>query len=348
MKTINDNNNTDKVRVNPMYRSGSAARLSGVPVETLRVWERRYKLVSPSRSAHGHREYSMDEIKHLSVIKQLVDRGNPIGAIAHLHVDELRAMLDQQPMMQATNATVDYHSRTPVSLIRTFIVARRMSGCLADINRSSGAIDVVGHCSTLQLALKQQDLAADLLLVEISEINQIEDCAIDAVRKQVGAGGVVILYRFARHESVQKLRAAGYLVARIPTDMDELDSLCRLALSVASKKTVNLTLAGDLAEAFPVALFDDQALAAIATAATGIYCECPRHLVEILQMLGSFERYSAQCENRDARDEVVHRQILHATVQARVIIETVLEKVVRVEGLPVPLKEPRSMIGLKR
>ena len=30
----------------PIYRSGMAARLAGIPVETLRVWERRYAVVA--------------------------------------------------------------------------------------------------------------------------------------------------------------------------------------------------------------------------------------------------------------------------------------------------------------
>ena len=32
------------------YRSGAVARLTGIPVQTLRVWERRYKIVGPRKS----------------------------------------------------------------------------------------------------------------------------------------------------------------------------------------------------------------------------------------------------------------------------------------------------------
>ena len=37
------------------YRSGVAARLSGLHPETLRVWERRYAIVGPQRSDGGQR-----------------------------------------------------------------------------------------------------------------------------------------------------------------------------------------------------------------------------------------------------------------------------------------------------
>ena len=46
------------IDTNSFYRSGSAARLSGVPVETLRVWERRYGVTDTSRSEGGRRQYS--------------------------------------------------------------------------------------------------------------------------------------------------------------------------------------------------------------------------------------------------------------------------------------------------
>ena len=67
---------------NTRYRSGAAARLSGVPVETLRVWERRYGVTNPVRSDQGQRQYSFEDVRRLGLIKQLVDAGNAIGAVA--------------------------------------------------------------------------------------------------------------------------------------------------------------------------------------------------------------------------------------------------------------------------
>ena len=74
------------------YRSGVAARLAGIPVETLRVWERRYGVVGPRLSPRGQRLYSSVEIRRLALIKQLVDMGHPIGAIAALPTDALNEM----------------------------------------------------------------------------------------------------------------------------------------------------------------------------------------------------------------------------------------------------------------
>ena len=59
-----------------LYRSGVAARLAGVPVNTLRVWERRYKVVGPSLSTGRQRLYSLADVRRLTLIKQLVDMGH--------------------------------------------------------------------------------------------------------------------------------------------------------------------------------------------------------------------------------------------------------------------------------
>ena len=75
-----------------VYRSGVAARLSGVPVDTLRIWERRYSVIGPQMSAGRQRLYSLADIRRLAMIKQLVDMGHPIGTIASLGTDELLTM----------------------------------------------------------------------------------------------------------------------------------------------------------------------------------------------------------------------------------------------------------------
>ena len=75
-----------------VYRSGIAARLSGVPVDTLRIWERRYSVIGPRLSAGRQRLYSTADIRRLTLIKQLVDMGHPIGTIASLGLEALSSM----------------------------------------------------------------------------------------------------------------------------------------------------------------------------------------------------------------------------------------------------------------
>ena len=72
------------------YRIGAVARLTGIAADTLRVWERRYGVVRPQRSAKGGRRYSRDDVLRLALIKRLVDAGHAIGSVANLEGPELQ------------------------------------------------------------------------------------------------------------------------------------------------------------------------------------------------------------------------------------------------------------------
>jgi DNA-binding transcriptional MerR regulator len=73
------------------YPIGTAARLAGIPPETLRIWERRYQFLEPGRSVGGHRLYSEDDVALLRSVKRLVDSGMRIGAVSGMPHDEIRA-----------------------------------------------------------------------------------------------------------------------------------------------------------------------------------------------------------------------------------------------------------------
>ncbi|MEB0015213.1 MerR family transcriptional regulator, partial [Glaciimonas sp. Cout2] len=79
--------------------------------------------------------------------------------------------------------------------------------------------------------------------------------------------------------------------ARVPPDLEEIVLLCETALAAHPSAVVVARGAG--AVPGPRRL-DEQALTELMAAGNKVECECPRHLSEILLMLGSFERYSAQ------------------------------------------------------
>lgn len=75
-------------------RIGQVASATGIPVETLRVWERRYQVVTPERGPRGGRLYTDAHIARLRRIKQLVERGHPIGQVAGLDEAQLETVLE--------------------------------------------------------------------------------------------------------------------------------------------------------------------------------------------------------------------------------------------------------------
>lgn len=59
----------------PIYNIGVVARMTGIPVATLRVWERRYSFPKSSRTPGGHRLYSEKELVRLKWVKSNIDEG---------------------------------------------------------------------------------------------------------------------------------------------------------------------------------------------------------------------------------------------------------------------------------
>ncbi|GAS92934.1 MerR family transcriptional regulator [Mycolicibacterium brisbanense] len=60
-----------------------AAELSGVPTQSLRLWER-HGLLSPSRTEGGTRRYSADDLTRIRRITTLVAAGVNIAGIARI------------------------------------------------------------------------------------------------------------------------------------------------------------------------------------------------------------------------------------------------------------------------
>ena len=77
----------------PTYRIGAVAKLTGIPGDTLRIWVRRYSVVTPRRTETGARLYTRDDVDRLSLIKRLVDFGDAIGAVAGLSSEQLEQRL---------------------------------------------------------------------------------------------------------------------------------------------------------------------------------------------------------------------------------------------------------------
>jgi len=74
------------------YPIRAAAQLTGLPLDTLRAWERRYAAVVPSRSPRG-RIYSEEQIKRLVLLRQAVERGHAIGQVAGIQDRALADLL---------------------------------------------------------------------------------------------------------------------------------------------------------------------------------------------------------------------------------------------------------------
>ena len=82
--------------------------------------------------------------------------------------------------------------------------------------------------------------------------------------------------------------------------------------------------------------FDDATLTDLAGLSSTIACECPRHVVELLMQLPSFEDYSADCEHRNPADAALHSYLKRVAGASRALFESALKRVAIQEGLILP------------
>ncbi len=322
-----------------VYRSGVAARLSGVPVDTLRIWERRYSVIGPKLSAGRQRLYSMPDIRRLAMIKQLVDLGHPIGTIASLGTDELLGMQAVTRSLQVISpgrAVSGERSEIKVALVGPLLAGEHFAKAL-----SGGVLKATGRwADPANAVLALKDVIADIAIIELPTIRDADLGLVAAIKAACGAASAIVLYRFAPSAMVRRMRLAGHAMARSTSDPAELETIC---LDVARRPRLD---AGDALRLLESAQpkpprFDERTLAELFGASSTIECECPRHLVDLVMNLGGFERYSAECASRSPSDALLHLDLQRAAALARYIMEQALERVAIAEGLALPPPAPK-------
>jgi hypothetical protein len=323
-----------------VYRSGVAARLAGVPVDTLRIWERRYAVIGPRQSAGRQRLYSLADIRRLTMIKQLVDTGHPIGTLAALGTDALLAMqaaafsLHYSGARRAGNAEP---GETRIALVGPMLVGERFVEVL-----NGGTLKVTGRCADVAMApAALREVQADIVIIDLPSLRDADLGRVASIKAACGATTAIVLYRFAPSALVRRLRMAGHAVARATSDPAEIEAICMGLLRHPG------TGAGDPLRMLQAAQphpprFDENFLADVAGQSRIIDCECPRHLADLVLNLGGFERYSAECASRSPADVVLHLELQRAAGIARSIMEQALEAVAIAEGIALP-EPPASL-----
>lgn len=74
---------------------GALSMATGVPVETIRTWERRYGFPSSERNDAGHRIYELDTIEHLRLITAILAQGYRPSQLEGQSREELEELLDK-------------------------------------------------------------------------------------------------------------------------------------------------------------------------------------------------------------------------------------------------------------
>ena len=310
------------------YRIGAVSRLTGVPADTLRVWERRYGVATPVRTASGTRLYAPEDVARLTLIKRLVERGDAISRVASLSLDELRERLRGEGLARGGDA-----AGRPCRVVA-------MGGLLADRLGQAGSradgVEFVGVFRERRaLAEGAAALSPDVIIMEYPTLHAEQVQEIGTLLAQSGAQRAIVVYNFASRSTLARLNSRRIIPWRAPADPFELRRWCAGtsggAVQVAAADGEGMEV--DVSRPIPERRFDDEALARIMAMSTTVRCECPHHLADLVANLLAFEAYSRECESRNAEDAALHAHLHATTAHCRSLIEAALARVIAAEGI---------------
>lgn len=314
------------------YRSGKAARLAGMPVTTLRIWERRYGIVAPPTTASGQRLYSEDDVRRLVRIKALVDRGYAIGSIARLDEQQL-AELEASNGQRAMRARADDEPVVLGLAVVGDVLPERLAEYAGELGLQGlqvrASYPSIGDFEAARARGAKVD--AQILLVEVPGL--WDETAEQVLRMTHGGGfrAAAVIYPFGSNGAAASLHLAGVRVYRRPGNRTELRQLLSDMRRECERERA-VSLGGERVRR----RFDDRHLVSLSGSAAPIACECPRHIVDLILQLDAFETYSDSCANDSPADRVLHRLLGDIANHARHAFESALEQIAAGHGKPEP------------
>jgi MerR family transcriptional regulator, light-induced transcriptional regulator len=77
------------------FRINQVAKMTGLSKEVLRIWEKRYRLLSPERGANRYRLYSEQDLELLKYLVREIENGQSIGELASLGKSEILTRMEE-------------------------------------------------------------------------------------------------------------------------------------------------------------------------------------------------------------------------------------------------------------
>jgi DNA-binding transcriptional MerR regulator len=296
---------------------GAVTKMTGLSSHTLRKWESRHHVVTPTRSDSGRRLYSQAQIDRLVLLRELVDRGHPISALADQDDDALAALLEQ---VRDTRAAAEAHvAPRRVTLVGHVITAAARAG--AGLFAPETSVELVSSDAATWLAKVEPDSTADVFVLECPTLAKP---LLRRLTTLAAAQRLIVVYGFSSGDSRRALEAAGVLCLKAPIGIAEL--VAHLPLPAPGGRAEPRT-------EVPERRFSDAVIAHVAGLSPTIKCECPQHVAQLLFDLAAFEAYSAECENTHPHDAALHAYLHGVAAAARASFETALERVALAEGI---------------
>lgn len=322
---------SEKSHVPRLYGIGAVSRLTGLTDHTIRVWERRYSAVIAARAPNGRRQYTEADVQKLGLLKLLTDHGISISRIAGDSIDELR---------QRVGSLRDLAAGAEPAALSVAVLGDFLPRRLLEHEGGTAPLDVrIADSGRERFAADLRQQAVDVVVLERPVLDAETLAEMQRHLRDSGSAQGVIVYSFGRSRDIEAATQQGIVALRAPVGAEELrDATARRAFP-GRRVVPDSQPAGEVPTTWefsgPVVArrFSPQQLANLASVQTGVECECPKHLAQIVAVLSAFEVYSDRCASRDDEDAALHRYLHRTIAGARALVETALKKVADAEGL---------------
>ncbi|NOX52444.1 MAG: MerR family transcriptional regulator [Gammaproteobacteria bacterium] len=289
-----------------LYRIGTVASLTGISVERLRAWERRYDM-SPAHKAGKTRFYSKPQLDRLKLIKHLIDQGQPISSLAGLSFAQLQARIEEDQ-----EATIVVAAHTPtVGLVGPNLLMLERQAQQGSVRLR---MEVVSRWANLE-AFELEQTATDNPQVVILQLPVLSLQPIEFARETFPEAQVIAVYQFATSKVISQAQTEGIPTLKWPVSWSELEHVTATTIGLTNRPSMTVARR-----------FSDEELIAIA-AATDDPTQCPQYLIEAIHQLNAFAQYAQDCSHTVDRPKTYHRLQADAS-QARAQLEVALESLV--------------------
>ena len=317
-----------------LYKIGAVSKITGINIPTLRSWENKFDIVTPTRVNGTQRGYTKQDLDKLVLIQALIDSGDSISSLRGLSLEQLQSrLLSNDSSKNDSNSSHEKLLELNVITIGTMIPDLEAETVgLPSINVTKNYdLDEFTDDENEEIKCDCDLIIFELATLHIQTINWIKDILISN-----SINHCIILYRFASSDGMIAANTDKRInTLRQPVSSQDIFLMIKFLTDIEPSNRNSVKASYD--EHVP---FTDKELWEISVMANPIHCECPKHLSSIISSIKGFEKYSADCEELSESDRILHGKLEENAKEARIIMEKSLRKVIKENSISYSVVSP--------
>ena len=317
-----------------LYKIGAVSKITGINIPTLRSWENKFDIVTPTRVNGTQRGYTKQDLDKLVLIQALIDSGDSISSLRGLSLEQLQSrLLSNDSSKNDSNSSHEKLLELNVITIGTMI---------PDLEAETAGLPSIKVAKKYDLDEFTDDeneeikCDCDLIIFELATLHIQTINWIKGILTNNSINHCIILYRFASSDGMMAANTDKRLnTLRQPVSAQDIFLMIKFLTDIEPSNRNSVKARHD--EHVP---FTDKELWEISVMANPIHCECPKHLSSIISSIKGFEKYSADCEELSESDRILHRELEENAKEARIIMEKSLRKVIKENAISYSVVSP--------